>query len=175
MLSAELGLLVIYAWPLVAAALLRLLRWRELLRVAGFAVLIATTIRGLTVMSAYVLAAVNSGGAIEKSGLGVLLDPFEWAFIIIGGVLCARAWRLAGRANQILPEEARVASMPRKVWSHNGILATTSIYALLLFWLHSDLGVRDQQLLNQPGSASDPMREHPALRTAAERRCHPLQ
>jgi tetratricopeptide (TPR) repeat protein len=159
-LSAGLGTLVIYAWPLVAVALLRVLRWRELLRVAGFAVLIATTIRGLTALSAYLIAAVNSGVAIEKRGLGVLLDPFEWAFIIIGAVLCARAWRLAGRANQILPDEARVASMPRKVWSR-GLLATTGIYALLCFGFVALSGYEIGAYMNQPGI--DPRREHQAL------------
>ena len=159
-LSAGLGTLIIYAWPLVAVALLRVLRWRELLRVAGFAVLIATTIRGLTAISAYLIAAVNSGAAIDKRGIGMLLDPFEWAFIIIGGVLCARAWRLAGRANQILPDEARVASMPRKVWSR-GLLATTGIYALLCFGFVAVSGYEIGAYMNQPGI--DPLREHQAL------------
>ena len=160
MLSAGLGTLVIYVWPLVAVALLRVLRWRELLRVAGFAVLIATTIRGLTVMSADVLAVANSGGAIEKRSLGALLDPFEWAFIVIGGVMCARAWRLAGRANQILPDESRAASMTRKVWSR-GLLATTGIYALLCFGFVAVSGYEIGAYMNQPGV--DPQREHQAL------------
>ncbi len=160
MLSAGLATLVVYAWPLVAVALLRVLRWRELLRVAGFAVLIATTIRGLTAMSAYLLATVNSGFASEKRRVFVLLDPFEWAFIIIGGVLCARAWRLAGRANQILPDEARVAPLPRKVWSR-GLLATTGIYSLLCLGFVAVSGYEIGAYMNQPGV--DPQREHQAL------------
>ncbi len=99
-----LGLL--YGLPLVMIGLLWALRWRELLRPAGIAVLAVTTVRGLTVMIAHLAALGTATTALGQRRLGFLADPIEWAFIIIGGVMCSRAWRLASDAGQMLPPDA---------------------------------------------------------------------
>src|SRR5262249_36245057 len=128
--SAGLALGLLYAWPLILMVLLRVLRWRELLRAAGLAVLAVTTVRGLSAVVASLLAVWTAGATLAESKIWLLADPVDWAFIIAGWVLCVRAWHLATDASQILPEEAQVISVPRKLRSR-GLLAMTGAYVLL--------------------------------------------
>src|SRR5262249_4042237 len=75
LISMAWGLGLTFAWPLVLVALLWGLRWPQLLRVAGLAVLTATTLRGLTVMLVHLAAALNAGQALSGLSLAYLLDP----------------------------------------------------------------------------------------------------
>jgi tetratricopeptide (TPR) repeat protein len=90
----------------------------------------------------------------------MLLDPVDWAFVIIGVRLCVRAWRLAGEARQILPQEVQAVPTVRKAWSR-GLLAVTGVYALVLLGF---VGASRYQLSTHsllPGV--DPRREHEAM------------
>src|SRR5262249_26223068 len=75
-LGLELGLW--FVWPLVLLALLRFVRWPQLLRTAGLVVLAVTTARGLTVMLAHGLAARAVGAPLAGKTLWFLVDPIEW-------------------------------------------------------------------------------------------------
>src|SRR5262245_1723745 len=130
--SAGLGLGLLCTWPFVLLALLWVLRWPQLLRPAGLATLTVTTGRGLTVWLAHFLAVQTTGASPAGSNIWMLLDPVGWAFVIAGVVLCVRAWRLAGNARQILPQEGQPVPPARKAWSR-GRLAVTGVYTLL--WL----------------------------------------
>jgi tetratricopeptide (TPR) repeat protein len=158
--SASLGLGVLYAWPLLLPVLLRVLRWPQLLRTAGLAVLAATTGRGLTVWLAHFLAVLTTGAPLAESKLSILLDPVDWAFVIAGVVLCRRAWRLAADARQILPQEAQVVRAARKVWS-GGLLAATGVFALVFLGFVGTARYQASTNLLQPGV--DPRREQEAL------------
>jgi tetratricopeptide (TPR) repeat protein len=158
--SAGVALGLFFAWPLVLVVLVRVLSWREFLRATGLAVLAVTTGRGLTMCLALLLAVHTTGAPLAESRIWLLADPFEWAFFIAGAVLCVRAWRLATLARQILPEEAQVISLARKLLSR-GLLAATGAYALSSLGL---LGVANYQQtvhLLQPGV--DPRQEQEAL------------
>jgi tetratricopeptide (TPR) repeat protein len=158
--SAGQGMAMLYAWPLVLLALLWALRWPQLLPSVGLAVLAATTGRGLTVWVAHLLAAQTTGGPLAQSQIWMLLDPVDWAFVIIGMRLCVRAWRLAGAARQILPQELQAVPTLRKAWSR-GPLAATGVYALVLLGFVGTFRYQTSAHLLQPGA--DPRREHEAL------------
>jgi tetratricopeptide (TPR) repeat protein len=132
--SAGLALGVVCAWPLVLVALLRVFRWPQLLRITGLVTLTATTGRGLTICLAHLLAVLTSGARLAESKIWLLFDPVDWIFLIAGAVLCVRAWRLAGNARQILPEDMQAAPASRKAWSR-GLLAATGVYVLVLLGL----------------------------------------
>jgi hypothetical protein len=155
--SSAQSLGLFWAWPLVLLALLRLLRWPSLLRLTGLAVLVATTGRGLTVMLAHWLA-VQAAGA--GTSLWFLADPVEWAIMIAGGVLCARAWRLAGDAVHILPPQAQAGPRGRLAWGW-ALSAATVVYALVFVGLIGVSRYQASAYLLQPGV--DPKREQQAL------------
>ena len=70
-----------------------------------------------------------------------------------------RALRLSREAGAILPEEAQIVSLPRKIWSR-GLLGATGVYALVcLGWV--GVALRRKHHLVQEGV--DPQREHEAL------------
>src|SRR5262249_46492189 len=94
------------------------------------------------------------------SRIWLLADPVDWAFVIAGAVLGVRAWHLAADAGEILPEEARVVSVPRKLGSR-GLQATTGIYALLCLGWVGISGYQESSHLLQRGV--DPRREQDAL------------
>jgi tetratricopeptide (TPR) repeat protein len=154
------GLALVYVWPLILLVLLRVLRWPQFLRPAGIALLAATTLRGLALMLAHLAAAQDTGARLTGIQLLVLVDPVDWAFIIIGWLLCRRAWRLAGDASQILPPEVQVASTTRRAWA-GGSLALTGVYALVLLGLVGTVCYQESCFLLQPGV--DPKREQQAL------------
>src|SRR5262249_3899874 len=131
-----------------------------LLRSAGVAFLAMTTGRTLTVWSAHFLAAWAAGAGPQKSMLWMLLDPFEWAFVVGGVVLCRRAWRLAADARQIRPRPAWEAPAARKAWSR-GLLAVSAVYFLALIGFLGYSRFQASSYLLQPGV--DPQREHEAL------------
>src|SRR5262249_55082814 len=97
-----LGLGLLFAWPILLVALLRVSGWPSLLRPTALAVLAATTGRGLVVLIGHFLAQKSAGSGTGNS-LGLLLDPFTWVFIIFGVVVTVHAFRLAGDARFILP------------------------------------------------------------------------
>jgi tetratricopeptide (TPR) repeat protein len=163
--STALGLGIVLAWPLLLLALAWLLRWPELLRTAGLAALAATTGRGLAVWAGHLLAARAAGVPPAERGLWVLADPVDWAFVIAGVLLCARAWRLAGEARQILPPEAQAASTARKAWAR-GLFVATNLYAVALLGFAGTASFEGSSHLLQPGV--DPRREHQALRALNE-------
>jgi len=167
--SAGVGLGLVYAWPLVLIVLLGVLRWQELLRPAGFGVLTATTVRGLIVVLAHLLAVFTTGATLAESKIGLLLDPVDWAFIIAGAVICVGAWRLARDASLIVPEEAQVVSRPRKL-AARGLLAATGVFALVLFGWAGRARYEESAYLLQKGV--DPRREHEALLAMNEGTVH---
>jgi tetratricopeptide (TPR) repeat protein len=149
-----------YAWPLVLLGLLWILRWPPLLRLTGLAVLVATTVRGLTVMLAHLLAVQVTDSALAGRGFWFLADPVEWGLIIAGVVLCARSWRLAGDAVHILPPEAQTAPKGRRAWGW-ALSAVTVGYTLLFVGLVGMARYQTSAYLLQPGI--DPKREQQAL------------
>jgi tetratricopeptide (TPR) repeat protein len=157
--SASAGVGVFFAWPLLLIVLLRILRWRELLRTVGIAVLAVITLRGLVVELTHLLVVVTSGAGPAQSKIWILADPVDWAFMIAGVVLCKRAWQLYSRSREMLPEEALVASVPRKIWSR-GLLAVTVVF------LVSELGFaamsRHEESTHLVQAGVDPIREHEA-------------
>jgi tetratricopeptide (TPR) repeat protein len=158
--SAGLATALLYAWPLVLLAVLWVLRWPQLLRIVGLAALAATTGRGLTAWLAHLLAVQTTGATLAEGKLWMLLDPVDWAFMIIGVSLCLRAWRLAGDARQILPLEAQVVPTARKAWSR-GLLGVTGVYALGVLGLVATVRYEASTHVLQPGF--DPRREQEAL------------
>jgi hypothetical protein len=91
--STGLGLAMLYAWPLVLLALVRIFRWSGFLRALGLASLATMTGRGLIVSAAHLLAVRNTETSLAASKIWLLADPIEWAFMIAGVVLCVRARR----------------------------------------------------------------------------------
>jgi tetratricopeptide (TPR) repeat protein len=167
--SAALGLGLVYSWPLIMVILLRVLRWREILRATGLAVLTVTTARGLTVVVAHLAALSSTGTTLDASKMGMVFNPIDWAFIVIGGVLCTRAWHLAHGASRILPEEAQVASAPRKLWSR-GLLATSVVFALICVGWAGVSRYEGSAYLFREGV--DPRREHEGLLALNEGATH---
>jgi tetratricopeptide (TPR) repeat protein len=159
LMAAALGLAMLCAWPLVLVVGLRVLRWPQLLRPVGLAVLAATTGRGLIVWAAHFLAVRVAGATLGQSKLWVLADPVDWAFVIAGAVLCAKAWRLGGHAPEILPPEVQAAAA-RKGWS-GGLLAVTGVYAVVVLGFIGISRYEASAYVLQPGV--DPRREHEAL------------
>jgi hypothetical protein len=90
-----LGLGVLYAWPLVLLALLRVLRWPQLLRSAGLAVMVTTAGLGATLWLAQWLAMRTAGASFARASPWFPADAVTGAFAIAGVVLGRRAWRLA--------------------------------------------------------------------------------
>ena len=97
------------------------------------------------------------------------MDPFDWAFIMIGALLFAQALRLTRHAGEILPEEAQVASTARKLWPR-GLLAATGVYALLCLAWAGVARYQETSYLVQEGV--DPAREHEALLALNEGAAH---
>ncbi len=157
--STAQGLGVVCVWPLVLLAFLRILCWPQLLRGAGLGILAATTLRGLTVLLSYVLALRTTGATLTTHGIWLLLDPFDWVFIILGVVLCVRAWRLADDAPHILPQEVRQYGLVRSVWARI-LLGLTAVYALGLLGMVAYYSYQTYAYLLQPGV--DPRREQEA-------------
>src|SRR5262249_34416693 len=150
----------LFAWPLVLLALLWVLRWPQLLRLTGLAVLAVTTGRGLTVWGAHLLAVLTAGSPPPDARVWMLADPVDWAFVIAGAVLGRQAWRLAGEARQMLPPELQAAPDSRRAWSR-GLLAVTGVYALALAGVAGLARYQGSSYLLQPGV--DPRREQEAL------------
>jgi tetratricopeptide (TPR) repeat protein len=148
--SSGLRLGLFFAWPLVLLVLLRLLGWPLLLRLAGLTVLVATTVRGLTVMLAHLLALRVAGHALTGKGFWLLVDPVNWPLILAGVVLCARSWRLAGDAVRILPSQARTNRTARRAWGW-GLSAATVVYAILFVGLIGSVRYHMSAYLLQPG------------------------
>jgi tetratricopeptide (TPR) repeat protein len=153
-----LGLL--YAWPLVLVALLWLLRWPQLLRPAGLAVLTVTAGRGLAVYGAHLLAVGVAGVAAADAKLWMLADPVDWAIIIAGVLLWRRAGRLALDAPQILPPELQAVAPARRTWAR-GLLGLTAVYALAFLGFAGASRYQTSAHLLQAGV--DPRREQQAL------------
>jgi tetratricopeptide (TPR) repeat protein len=158
--SAGLAVGIFFGWPLLLILLLRVVRWRELLPPVGIAVLAVTTLRGLTVMGAHLLAIAESGAGPAEGKIAMLVDPVEWTLIIAGAVLTVRALRLRSRSSQILPEDALIASLPRKLWSR-GILTATVLFAVFCPLIAGVARYEMSHRLLQKGI--DPQREHQAL------------
>jgi tetratricopeptide (TPR) repeat protein len=158
--SAAMGTGLIFAWPLIVLALLRMLRWPQLLRAAGIVVLAATSGRTLMVWLAHFLAVLNVGAEPSQAKMWLMLDPVDWTISIFGVVLCVRAWTLDRNARQILPREAQAVPMGRKVWSR-GVLAVTGVYALTFLAFTGFSRYESSTHVLQPGF--DPRLEQKAL------------
>jgi tetratricopeptide (TPR) repeat protein len=127
--SAGIGLSLLLAWPLFLLGLAWVLRWPQSLRTLGIGLLAATTVRELTVWLAHLLAVKTTGTPLAEGKLWLFADPVDWAILLMGAVLCARAWRVAGDAGQILPQEFQTASAARRNWSR-ALFAATWAYVL---------------------------------------------
>jgi tetratricopeptide (TPR) repeat protein len=165
LVSVGQGLGLIYAWPLVMLALVWLFRWPQLLRIAGIAVLVAMTGRGLVLILAHFLAFQGAEDALAGKAFWPLVDPVDWAFILAGVLFCVRAWRLARDAKGMLPPHAQPDSTARKRWGR-GLLALTSVYALALLSFVAVARYQASAYLAQPGF--DARREEEALRALNE-------
>jgi tetratricopeptide (TPR) repeat protein len=75
-------------------------------------------------------------------------------------MLCVRAWRLAGDARQILPQEVQADWTAHKAWAR-GLLAATAVYALALLGFVGVARYQSSAHVLQPGV--DTRREHQAL------------
>jgi tetratricopeptide (TPR) repeat protein len=158
--TSALGLGMVDAWPLILVLLLWALPRPQLLPAVGLAVLAATTLRGLTAWVAHLLGVRSAGAALTGMAGCVLVDPFDWALILIGLALSVRAWRLAGEARQVLPRPAGGAdSFAGKAWAR-GLLALTAVYALALGGVVGVSRYETSAYLAQPGI--DPRREQEA-------------
>jgi tetratricopeptide (TPR) repeat protein len=160
LVSAAWGLGLVFAWPLILLALLRVLRRPQLLRTVGVAALAATTGRTVVAWLAHLLAAGARGAAPGAGNLWVLVDPIDWAFVVAGVVLCVRAWRLSADARQILPQAVQAAWAAGKAWPR-GLGAVTAVYALLILGFVGVSRFQTSTHLLHPGV--DPRREHEAL------------
>lgn len=154
------GLGLVHAWPLAVLAVLRVTRWPQLLRPAGLAVLAVTTGRGLAAWAAHLLAVRAAGASPGAGRLWVLLDPFDWAVVVAGAVLCGRAWRLAREADQVLPAGLRPAAVPRAAVARAAV-GLTGAYAVALAGVAGYSQYESTAYVLQPGV--DPRREQEAL------------
>jgi tetratricopeptide (TPR) repeat protein len=130
--AASLGLGLLFVWPVTLVLLLRFLRWPQLLRTVGLAVLVATTGRELAVRVGHLIAVRTTGIEWTESKLWLWLNPFDLLFLVFGIVLCVRAWRLARQAPAILPPEMQGAPAPRGEVVQ-GLFGLTCIYGLVCF------------------------------------------
>jgi tetratricopeptide (TPR) repeat protein len=148
--SAGLGLGTYFALPCVLVILLGVLRWPGLLSAAGLAVLAATTGRVLAVLVSHLLAVRITGAVLGGTEIGILLDPFNWAFMIIGVTLFGRTRCLARDARYILPEEMQAIPVAR-VWWTRGLFAVSAAYGLALLGFVAFTRYQDSTYLLQPG------------------------
>jgi tetratricopeptide (TPR) repeat protein len=133
-------------------ALLRILRWPQLLIAAGLAVLAAASVRGLAVLVGRLLPAWAMAGEPPTRDVLLLVDPIDWVFLIASVVLGVRACRLFRRAPPILPWEAQAVPPARRVCAR-ALLALTVLYSLVLVTF---AGISRSELsphLLQPGVA----------------------
>jgi tetratricopeptide (TPR) repeat protein len=158
--KSGLALGLFFAWPLVLLVLLRVLRRPELLPAVGLALLAATTGRGLTVMAAHALAVRAAGSAPASLMWCSLVDPVDWAFILLGLVLFVRARRLAGDAPDILPPGGTAVAPTRGAWSR-ALLGLSGVFALVLLGFAGTFRYQASTYLAQPGI--DPRRDQEAL------------
>jgi tetratricopeptide (TPR) repeat protein len=159
--SSLLWLGVFYTWPVLLLALLQVLRWPQLLRIAGLAVLAMTTGRAVTVWLAHFAAIRTSGVGLHEGKIWIMLDPVEWALVIAGAVLCARAWRLSNEAPQILPEETQAVPAWHTNWAR-GLLAATGVFAIAFLAFAGTSRYQMSAYVLQPGV--DVKSEQEALR-----------
>jgi hypothetical protein len=160
LVSTAWGLGLAYGWPLAFLLLVRVLRWPQLLRTVGIAVLAATMGRMVVLCLGHLLAVGSAGAGLTRTSLWMLLDPIDWALAIAGAFLCARAWRLRRDARDILPTPMQMVSPARKAWAR-GLLAATGTYAVVLLGFAGYYSHQTAAHLLQPGV--DPVREHQAL------------
>jgi len=158
--TAGLGFALFFTWPFLLLALLRILRWPQLLRIVGLAVLAITTGRGLTVWAAHLAAVFTTGVALKESKAWILADPVDWAFVIIGMLLCVRAWRLAGEARHMLPPEMQSDSTSVKTWAR-GLAGATIVFTCALLGFAAMTRYETSAYVLHPGF--DPKREQEAF------------
>jgi tetratricopeptide (TPR) repeat protein len=158
--STGLGMGIAFGWPLVMLALLRVLRWPQLLRILGLAALVAFSLRSLAIWVALLVAAANMSVPLKGMHLWVLADPGDWALVIAGVITFVRCWRLADAARQILPEGVRAGLEGHTAWSR-AFLGLTVIYALGFLGFAGTASYQIHTHMLQPGV--DPKREQEAL------------
>jgi tetratricopeptide (TPR) repeat protein len=158
--DAGIGLALLYTWPLLLLLLLRILRWPTLLRTTGAALVAVTAGRGLMVRAGHLLAAQAVGAGLDAGSFWFLVDPVDWAFLLIGVRLGIRAWRLADDARFLLPPEAPAVSRARTATAR-ALLGLTALYALGIAGLAGFYRYQADTHLMQPGV--DPKREQEAL------------
>jgi hypothetical protein len=110
-------------------------------------------------MLAHLLALLHAGPAGGKM-MAIFFDPVDWAWIVLGVLLCVRAWRLADEARGVLPPELSAPSRPRRIGARIAWVGTVLFAGTLVAWLGYGRYQASKFLL-QPGV--DPKREHQAL------------
>jgi tetratricopeptide (TPR) repeat protein len=158
--SAGLGIAIFYGWPLLLVILLGILRWRELLGIAALAVLAVTTVRGLAVVAGHLAAIFSTGVDLPNAKIWMILDPVDWAFIILGMTVFVRARRLARQAREMFSLSAQGIPRPHRFWSRSLATVTGAFVLMCLVWSGIARYDESAQLL-QPGV--DPVREQKAL------------
>lgn len=157
------GLALFYSWPLLLLALLRFLKWPQLLRAAGLAVLAATVGRWLTVIVAHAIAKAAVSDSGPRDLLISFADPINLPFALLGVWNCRMAWRLASESRFMLPPGDREAAAPRLAWSRPALALSAIACAAMLGYV----GVVRYRLTSY-GSALDPKRESEALQAFNE-------
>jgi tetratricopeptide (TPR) repeat protein len=163
--SAGLLIALFGAWPLLLLLVLRVLRWPQLLRSTGLAVLALTTGRGIAVWLGHALAFLGSRVPLSQSKLWILFDPGDWAIVIAGAILCRKAWNLASESRQMLPSEPQAARWKRAALTR-GLLGVTVVYGLLLVGYCGKARFEASTHLFLPGV--DPRREQEAFQAQTE-------
>ena len=111
--------------------------------------LAVTTVRALMVVVVHLVGGIDRGDhGRRKHDMDGMLDPVDWAFIIAVLLMCGRAWQLARRATEILPRRRR--SFQCHAALVGGLLATTGVFALLVFgWAATDRYEKERLLLRE--------------------------
>jgi tetratricopeptide (TPR) repeat protein len=157
LLSAGGTLALVFGWPLMLLALVRLFRWPSLLHAMGLALAVLTC---GWIVTLWVVHFVAARSALERAHWWMVLDPVNWIIMIIGAVLCVRAFRLAGDARFLLPPELQIASRLHKTMAR-GLLGATVVYAVAFLTTAAVSRYRMSEHIIQPGV--DAKREHEAL------------
>jgi tetratricopeptide (TPR) repeat protein len=157
LIGAGVGILLFGTWPLLTILLLRVLRWPQLLRAAGLAVLALTTGRVLALWLGHVLAYLNSRASLGESKLWILCDPGDWAIVVAGVFVWGWSSRLASDAWQMLPTEPAPPRLSRRAVAR-GLLVGSVPYALLVMGSAGKERYDASAHVLLPGV--DPRREH---------------
>jgi serine/threonine protein kinase len=128
-------IIAIHAWPIGLAALVRGLRWPQLVRPLALTI-VAFGLRPVYFSVGLGAAAVLSGGwaGLVYHSL-FLLDPANFLFLVISLFLGRAAWRADREYHRLAPDAERKAPLPRALGGRLALTASIAYAGLLAFWL----------------------------------------